>query len=133
MCRSYTGRTPKPCYSLSYPYDRLHYHRKHLASLPCGAEIRRATFGNAPEALLGVRGAAAARLSADAFLGGRAMSQVEIERLDRALQQARADLVEAEGLLVADPTDEIAQMSVELFRSEVESFQQILKSGLHQG
>ena len=54
------------------------------------------------------------------------MSQVEIERLDRALQQARADLVEAERLLVADPTDEIAQMSVELFRSEVDSFRQIL-------
>ena len=54
------------------------------------------------------------------------MSHVEIERLDRALQQARADLVEAERLLVADPTDEIAQMSVELFRSEVDSFRQIL-------
>jgi hypothetical protein len=59
-------------------------------------------------------------------LGGKAMSQVGIERLDRALQQARADLVEAERLLVADPTDEFAQMSVELFRSEVESFRQIL-------
>jgi hypothetical protein len=54
------------------------------------------------------------------------MSHVEIERLDRALEHARADLVEAERLLVADPTDEIAQMSVELFRSEVESFRQIL-------
>ena len=54
------------------------------------------------------------------------MSQVEIERLDRALQQARADLVEAKRLLVADPTDEVAQMSVELFRSEVDSFRQIL-------
>jgi hypothetical protein len=53
------------------------------------------------------------------------MSQVEIERLDRALQQAQADLEEAEGLLVGDPTDEFAQMSVELFRSEVESFWQI--------
>jgi hypothetical protein len=61
------------------------------------------------------------------------MSQVEIERLDRALQEARADLVEAERLLVADPTDEFAQMSVELFRSEVESFSQILTSGLHHG
>jgi hypothetical protein len=61
------------------------------------------------------------------------MSQVEIERLDRAIQQARSDLVEAEGLLVTDPTDEIAQMSVELFRSEVESFQQILKSGFTPG
>jgi hypothetical protein len=54
------------------------------------------------------------------------MSQVEIERLDRALQEAWADLGEAERLLVADPTDECAQMSVELFRSEVESFRQIL-------
>jgi hypothetical protein len=53
------------------------------------------------------------------------MSQMETERLDRALQQAQADLVEAERLLVADPTDEFAQMAVELFRSEVESFQQI--------
>jgi hypothetical protein len=54
------------------------------------------------------------------------MSQVEIERLDRALQQARADLVEAERLLGTDPTDELAQMSVELFQSEVDSFRQIL-------
>ena len=54
------------------------------------------------------------------------MSQVEIERFDRAIQQSQADLLEAERLLVADPTDEIAQMSVELFRSEVESFRQIL-------
>ena len=61
------------------------------------------------------------------------MSQVEIERLDRAIQQAWADLVEAERRLFADPTDEFAQMSVELFRSEVESFRQILKSGSHQG
>ena len=53
------------------------------------------------------------------------MSRVEIERLDRALQQAQADLEEAERLLVGDPTDEFAQMSVELFRSEVESFRQI--------
>ena len=53
------------------------------------------------------------------------MSQLEIERLDRALRQAQADLDEAESRLVADPTDEFAQMSVELFRSEVESFQQI--------
>ena len=60
------------------------------------------------------------------------MSQVEIERLDHAIQQARADLMEAERRLVADPTDEFAQMSVELFRSEVESFRQILSSGLHQ-
>ena len=52
------------------------------------------------------------------------MSQVE--RLDHALHDARADLVEAERLLVADPTDEFAQMSVELFQSEVESYQQIL-------
>jgi hypothetical protein len=36
-------------------------------------------------------------------------------------------LEEAERLLVTDPTDEFAQMSVELFRSEVESFRQILK------
>ena len=54
------------------------------------------------------------------------MSQVEIERFDHAIQQSQADLLEAERLLVADPTDEIAQMSVELFRSEVESFRQIL-------
>jgi hypothetical protein len=53
------------------------------------------------------------------------MSPVETERLDQALQQAQADLEEAERLLVADPTDEFAQMSVELFRSEVESFRQI--------
>jgi hypothetical protein len=32
------------------------------------------------------------------------MSYVEIERLDRAIEQARADLLEAERLLVADPT-----------------------------
>ena len=55
----------------------------------------------------------------------KAMSQVEKERLDCALQQAQADLEKAERLLVADPTDEFAQMSVELFRSEVESFRQI--------
>jgi hypothetical protein len=54
------------------------------------------------------------------------MSHAAIERLDRALEQARADLVEAERLLIADPTDEFAQMSVELFRSEVDSFRQIL-------
>ena len=54
------------------------------------------------------------------------MSQVEIERLDRALREAQADLEEAERLLVVDPTDELAQMSVELFRSEVASFRQIL-------
>jgi len=58
------------------------------------------------------------------------MSQVEIDRLDLAIEQARADLIEAERRLVADPTDEFAQMSVELFRSEVESFRQILSSGL---
>ena len=55
------------------------------------------------------------------------MSQEETERLDFALQQAQADLEEAERRLIADPADEFAQMSVELFRSEVESFQQILK------
>jgi len=54
------------------------------------------------------------------------MSHAAIERLDRAIEQARADLVEAERLLIADPTDECAQMSVELFRSEVDSFRQIL-------
>ena len=58
------------------------------------------------------------------------MSQVEIDRLDLAIEQARADLIEAECRLVVDPTDEFAQMSVELFRSEVESFRQILSSGL---
>jgi hypothetical protein len=52
------------------------------------------------------------------------MSLLEIPEL---LEQAQADLEEAECLLVADPMDELAQMSVELFRSEVESFQQILK------
>ena len=57
------------------------------------------------------------------------MSQAEIERLDRAINQSQADLLEAERLLVADPTDELAQMSVELFRSEVESFRQILNEG----
>ena len=57
------------------------------------------------------------------------MSQVEIDRLDRAIEQARADLVEAEYRLFVDPTDEFAQMSVDLFRSEVESFQQILNEG----
>ena len=54
------------------------------------------------------------------------MSQAAIERLDRAIEQARADLVEAERLLIADPTDEFAQMSVGLFRSEVDSYRQIL-------
>jgi hypothetical protein len=54
------------------------------------------------------------------------MSQVQIERLARAIQLAQADLGEAERRLFADPTDEFAQMSVELFRSEVESFRQIL-------
>jgi hypothetical protein len=54
------------------------------------------------------------------------MSQAAIERLDRAIEQARADLAEAERLLIADPTDDVAQMSVELFRSEVDSFRQIL-------
>jgi hypothetical protein len=54
------------------------------------------------------------------------MSQVQIERLDRAIELAQADLVEAERRLFADPTDEFAQMSVELFRSEVDSFRQIL-------
>jgi hypothetical protein len=53
------------------------------------------------------------------------MSQEETERLDFALQQAQADLEEAERLLITDPADEFAQMSVELFRSEVESFSQI--------
>ena len=53
------------------------------------------------------------------------MSQVEAERLDRALREAQSDLDEAERLLVVDPTDEFAQMSVELFRSEVDSFRQI--------
>jgi hypothetical protein len=53
------------------------------------------------------------------------MPLLEIPEL---LKQAQADLDEAECLLVADPTDECAQMSVELFRSEVESFQQILKN-----
>lgn len=50
----------------------------------------------------------------------------QLERLDRALRLAHADLVEAERLLSADPTDEFAQMSVELFRSEVESYRQIM-------
>jgi len=59
------------------------------------------------------------------LLGGKAMSQAETERFDRALREAQADLEEAERLLVVDPTDEFAQMSVELFRSEVESFRQI--------
>lgn len=59
-------------------------------------------------------------------LGGSAMSQVQIERLARAIQLAQADLGEAERRLFVDPTDEFAQMSVELFRSEVESFRQIL-------
>ncbi|HEY2870635.1 MAG: hypothetical protein ACHQPH_07645 [Reyranellales bacterium] len=54
------------------------------------------------------------------------MSQVQIERLARAIQLAQADLGEAERRLFVDPTDEFAQMSVELFRSEVESFRQIL-------
>jgi wyosine [tRNA(Phe)-imidazoG37] synthetase (radical SAM superfamily) len=58
-------------------------------------------------------------------IGGSAMSQVQIEQLDQAIQQAQADLVEAERRLFADPTDEFAQMSVELFRTEVESFRQI--------
>jgi len=56
------------------------------------------------------------------------MSQEETERLDFALQQAQADLEEAERRLIADPADEFAQMSVELFRSEVESFRQIRAS-----
>jgi hypothetical protein len=50
----------------------------------------------------------------------------QLQRLDRALRLARADLVEAERLLFADPTDEFAQMSVELFRSEVESYREIV-------
>ena len=50
----------------------------------------------------------------------------QLQRLDRALRLARADLVEAERLLFADPTDEFAQMSVELFRSEVESYREIM-------
>jgi hypothetical protein len=57
-------------------------------------------------------------------LGSKEMSLLEIQEL---LEQAQADLEEAERFLVAEPTDEFAQMSVELFRSEVESFQQILK------
>ena len=57
------------------------------------------------------------------------MSQVQIERFDLAIQQALIDLVEAERRLFADPTDEFAQMSVDLFRSEVESFRQILNEG----
>jgi hypothetical protein len=61
------------------------------------------------------------------------MSYVEIERLDRAIQLARADLMEAERRLLANPTDEFAQMSVELFRAEVDSFRQILSDGLRQG
>lgn len=48
-----------------------------------------------------------------------------LETLD-LLEQAQADLEEAERLLIADPTDEFAQMSVGLFRSEVESFRQIV-------
>ena len=61
-------------------------------------------------------------------MGAKPMSQEETERLDFALQQAQADLEEAEHLLIADPADEFAQMSVELFRSEVESFRQIRAS-----
>jgi hypothetical protein len=61
------------------------------------------------------------------------MSYVEIERLDRAIQLARADLMEAERRLLANPTDEFAQMSVELFRADVDSFRQILSDGLRQG
>ncbi|HZV06868.1 MAG TPA: hypothetical protein VE999_17425 [Gemmataceae bacterium] len=61
------------------------------------------------------------------------MSYVEIERLDRAIQLARADLMEAERRLLANPTDEFAQMSVELFRAEVDSFRQILSDGLRRG
>lgn len=57
------------------------------------------------------------------------MSQIEVERLDRAIQLARADLAEAERRLLADPTDELAQMSIDLFRSEVDSFRQILNEG----
>ena len=56
------------------------------------------------------------------------MSQEETVRLDFALQQAQADLEEAERLLIADPADEFAQMSVELFRAEVESFRLIRAS-----
>ena len=50
----------------------------------------------------------------------------QLQRLDRALRLARADLLEAERVLFADPTDEFAQMSVELFRSEVESYREIV-------
>lgn len=71
--------------------------------------------------------------SANAVWGAEAMSYVEIERLDRAIQLARADLMEAERRLLANPTDEFAQMSVELFRAEVDSFRQILSDGLRQG
>jgi hypothetical protein len=53
------------------------------------------------------------------------MSHVEIERLDRAILQAQVDLEDAERILVADPTDEFVHMSVELFRSEVESYRQM--------
>ena len=53
------------------------------------------------------------------------------ERLDRALQSARADLVEAEHLLFADPRDEFAQMTVELFRSEVQSYEEQRGEGAH--
>ena len=53
------------------------------------------------------------------------------ERLDRALQLARADLVEAERLLFADPRDEFTEMSVELFRSEVQSYEEQRGQGAH--
>lgn len=49
-----------------------------------------------------------------------------MERLDHTIQQVWADLVEAKRRLLADPTNEFAKMSVELFRSEVESFRHIL-------
>ena len=51
---------------------------------------------------------------------------MSLPQIPELLKQAQADLEEAECLLGADPTDEFAQMSVELFRSEVESFRQIL-------
>jgi hypothetical protein len=53
----------------------------------------------------------------------------QLDRLDRALRAARADLVDAERLLAVEPADEFAQMSVELFRSEVESYRQIMNEG----
>jgi hypothetical protein len=53
----------------------------------------------------------------------KVMSPQEIPEL---LEQARADLMEAQCALDADPTDEFLKMSVDLFWTEVESFRQIL-------